>query len=125
MSTFDSQVSKREIIETQIEHTRLSFLVLHQFWVKTIFPGTFIWNTMVPLLSYSCMFQVEICSQQLEICKSVYMFRGGNRNSKILAYPQGCIDLHNYCKCPIRIEIILPYHVLCSFCIFIIFNLLI
>jgi hypothetical protein len=24
--TFDSQVSKREIIETQIEHTRLSFL---------------------------------------------------------------------------------------------------
>jgi hypothetical protein len=26
MSIFDSQVSKREIIETQIEHTRLSFL---------------------------------------------------------------------------------------------------
>ena len=26
MSTFDSQVSKRVIIETQIEHTRLSFL---------------------------------------------------------------------------------------------------
>ena len=26
MSTFDSRVSKREIIETQIEHTRLSFL---------------------------------------------------------------------------------------------------
>jgi len=26
MSTFDSQVSIREIIETQIEHTRLSFL---------------------------------------------------------------------------------------------------
>ena len=26
MSTFDSQVSKREIIETQIEHTRLCFL---------------------------------------------------------------------------------------------------
>ena len=25
MCTFDSQVSKREIIETQIEHTRLSF----------------------------------------------------------------------------------------------------
>jgi hypothetical protein len=24
--------------------------------------------------SYSCMFQVEICSQQLEICKSVCMF---------------------------------------------------
>ena len=28
-------------------------------------------------------------------------------------------------KCPIRIEIILLYHVLCSFCIFIIFILLI
>ena len=26
MFTFDSQFSKREIIETQIEHTRLSFL---------------------------------------------------------------------------------------------------
>jgi hypothetical protein len=26
MSTFDSQVSKREIIEAQIEHARLSFL---------------------------------------------------------------------------------------------------
>ena len=26
MSTFDHQVSKREIIEAQIEHTRLSFL---------------------------------------------------------------------------------------------------
>jgi hypothetical protein len=26
MPTFDSQVSKSEIIETQIEHTRLSFL---------------------------------------------------------------------------------------------------
>jgi hypothetical protein len=31
-------------------------------------------NTAVPLLSYACMFQVEICSQQLEICKSVSMF---------------------------------------------------
>ena len=28
----------------------------------------------VSLLSYSCMFQVEICSQELEICKSVCMF---------------------------------------------------
>ena len=28
----------------------------------------------VPLLSYSCMFQVEMCSQQLEIYKSVCMF---------------------------------------------------
>ena len=26
------------------------------------------------LLSYSCIFQIEICSQQLEICKSVCMF---------------------------------------------------
>jgi hypothetical protein len=26
MSTFDSQVSKRDIIEMQIKHTRLSFL---------------------------------------------------------------------------------------------------
>jgi hypothetical protein len=33
-----------------------------------------IWNMAVPLLSYSCMFQVEICSQQLEICKSVCKF---------------------------------------------------
>jgi hypothetical protein len=33
-----------------------------------------IWNMAVSLLSYSCMFQVEICSQQLEICKSVCMF---------------------------------------------------
>ena len=32
-----------------------------------------IWNTAVPLLNYSCMFQVEVCSQ-LEICKSVCMF---------------------------------------------------
>jgi hypothetical protein len=45
-------------------------VILHQFWVKKIFPENSIWNTAVPLLSYSCMFQVEICSQQLEICKS-------------------------------------------------------
>jgi hypothetical protein len=44
---------------------------LHQFWVKKIPPGNSIWNTTVPLLSYSCMFQEEIRSQQLEICKSV------------------------------------------------------
>jgi hypothetical protein len=31
------------------------------------------WITVVLLLSYSCMFQVEVCSQQLEICKSVCM----------------------------------------------------
>ena len=30
-------------------------------------PENSIWNTAVSLLSYSCMFQVEICSQQLEI----------------------------------------------------------
>jgi hypothetical protein len=39
-----------------------------------LFPENSIWNTAVPLLSYSCMFQVEICSQQLEVCKSVCMF---------------------------------------------------
>ena len=48
-------------------------VILHQFWVKKCFPENSIWNTAVPLLSYSCMFQVEICSQQLEICKSVCM----------------------------------------------------
>jgi hypothetical protein len=54
---------------------KMSFkVILHQFWVKKIFPENSIWNTAVPLLSYSCMFQVEICSQQLEICKSVCMF---------------------------------------------------
>jgi len=31
-------------------------------------------GTAVPLLSYVCMFQVVICSQQLEISKSVCMF---------------------------------------------------
>ena len=49
-------------------------VILHQFWVKKFCPLKFIWNTVVPLLSNSCMFQVEICSQQLEICKSVCMF---------------------------------------------------
>ena len=48
-------------------------IILHQFWVKKFFPEISIRNTAVPLLSYSCMFQVEICSQQLEICKSVCM----------------------------------------------------
>jgi hypothetical protein len=43
-------------------------VILHQFWVKKISPWKY------NLLSYSCMFQVEICSQQLEICKSVCMF---------------------------------------------------
>ena len=41
---------------------------------RNLSPENSIWNTVIPLLSYSCMFQVEICSQQLEICKSVYMF---------------------------------------------------
>jgi hypothetical protein len=45
-------------------------VILHQFWVKKIFP----WKFKLELLSYSCMFQVEICSHQLEICKSVCMF---------------------------------------------------
>ena len=49
-------------------------VILHQFWVRKISPENSIWNTVVPLLSFSCMFQVEICSQQLEICKSVSMF---------------------------------------------------
>ena len=49
-------------------------VILHQFCVKKCFPENSIWNTAVPLLSYSCMFQVEICSQQLEICTSVCMF---------------------------------------------------
>ena len=42
-------------------------------WRK-FFPENSIMNTAVPLLSYSCMFQVKICSQQLEICKSMCMF---------------------------------------------------
>jgi hypothetical protein len=49
-------------------------VILHQFWMQKIFPENSIWNTAVPLLSYSCMFQVEICSQQLEIGKFVCMF---------------------------------------------------
>jgi hypothetical protein len=42
--------------------------------VKKFFPWKFNLEYDVPLLSYSCVFQVEICSQQLEICKSVCMF---------------------------------------------------
>ena len=50
-------------------------VILHQFWMKKKFSLKIqYWNTAVPLLSYSCMFKVEICSQQLEICKSVCMF---------------------------------------------------
>ena len=44
------------------------------FGWRNFFPQYSIWNTPVPLLSYSCMFQVKICSQQLEICKSMCMF---------------------------------------------------
>jgi hypothetical protein len=44
------------------------------FGWRKFFPESSIWNTVVPLLSYSCMFQVEICSQELEICKSVCRF---------------------------------------------------
>jgi hypothetical protein len=50
-------------------------VILHQFWVKKIFPWKFnleYGGTFTEL--YSCMFQVEICSQQLEICKSMCMF---------------------------------------------------
>ena len=44
--------------------------------MKKFFPCKFNLEYGVPLLSlsYSCMFQVEICSQELEICKSVCMF---------------------------------------------------
>jgi hypothetical protein len=44
------------------------------FGWRKFFTENSIWNTAVPLPSYSFMFQVEICSQQLEICKSVCMF---------------------------------------------------
>jgi hypothetical protein len=55
-------------------------VILHQFWVKNIFPWKFIWNTVVPLLSYSCIFQVEICFFVLAIVVetnyfSVVLFR--------------------------------------------------
>jgi hypothetical protein len=65
-----------ETVITKLSENNVTYVkvILHQFWVKKISPWKFIWNTMVPLLSYSCMFQVEIYSQQLEICKSVYMF---------------------------------------------------
>ena len=53
---------------------RVFKVILHQFWVKKFSPENWIWNTAVHLLSYSCMFQVEICSHQLEICKSVCVF---------------------------------------------------
>ena len=65
-----------ETVITNLNENNVTYVkvILHQFWVKTSFPWKFIWNTMVPLPSYSCMFPVEICSQQLEICKSVYTF---------------------------------------------------
>jgi hypothetical protein len=44
------------------------------FGRRNFSPENSIWNMVVPLLSYSCMFQVEICSQQFEICKSMCMF---------------------------------------------------
>jgi hypothetical protein len=50
-------------------------VILHQFLVKKISPENSIWNTAVPLLSYSCMLQVEICSQttrNLQIRVHVY-----------------------------------------------------
>jgi hypothetical protein len=44
MSTFDSQVSKREIIEMQIEHTRLSFLNRQSLDQKTFLHKVMISN---------------------------------------------------------------------------------
>ena len=35
MSTFDSQVSKREIIETQIENTSVYLFLIGNHWIKT------------------------------------------------------------------------------------------
>jgi hypothetical protein len=52
----------------------LGLCCLTSFGWRKFPPENSIWNTAVPLLSYSCMFQVEICSQQLEICKSVCIF---------------------------------------------------
>ena len=48
-------------------------VILHQFWVKKCFHWKFnleYGGTFTKLF----IFQVEICSQQLEICKSVCMF---------------------------------------------------
>jgi hypothetical protein len=55
----------------RVYHIRIIYYI--SFGWRNFFPENSIWNTAVPLLSYSCMFQVEICSQQLEICKSVCM----------------------------------------------------
>ena len=41
--------------------------------------------------------------------------RGGNRTANFFVYPLSRTDLQNYRKCPIRIEIILLCHVVCSF----------
>ena len=78
--------------------SKLSFkVILHQLWWRIFFPDNSIWNTAVPLLSYSCMFQVEICSQQLEICKSMCMFivfvicsdcTGSYRSTNIRSQPE-------------------------------------
>ena len=43
-----------------LEHTTHSGQYLWEYEENSI------WNTAVPVLSYSCMFHVEICSQQLE-----------------------------------------------------------
>ena len=45
-----------------------------RFGWRTFSAENSVWNTAIPLLRHSYMFQFEICSQQLEICKSVCMF---------------------------------------------------
>jgi hypothetical protein len=55
---------KKKIGSHDMKQTDSSIIIVRNVCVLTV----------VPLLSYSCMFQVEICSQQLEICKSVCMF---------------------------------------------------
>ena len=55
-------------------------------------PWKFIWNTVVPLLSYSCMFQVKICSQQSEICKSVCMLSSSPLSWRLINFRLFCSD---------------------------------
>ena len=78
--------------DNSILYIEYTAVILHQFWVKTIFPWKFIWNTVVPLLSYWCMFQVEICSQQLEICKSCACFSSSPLLWKLINFRLFCSD---------------------------------
>jgi hypothetical protein len=53
MSTFDSLVSKREIIETQIEHTRYSISPKEfKSWVTRISFGLLLWRTELSAVKY-------------------------------------------------------------------------